>query len=155
MHPNPVARGRRANPADFPALSRGSAAPTFVEAWTPMDRQRDRQEAVGIPHAPKLSSRTPADPVRNRISSATVVSGKSLMTRSSDWPVEPSAAIVKSRAPRGFFEAITEAAAAGRIVGAAAGPHVGPVGALFGAFVFGGAWIWNRTQRQNPNRNDA
>ena len=151
MHPNPVARGHRANPADFPALSRGSAAPTFVEAWTPMDRQ----EAVGTSHVPKLSSRTPADPVRNRISSATVVSGKSLMTRSSDWPVEPSAAIVKSRAPRGFFEAITEAAAAGRIVGAAAGPHVGPVGALFGAFVFGGAWIWNRTQRQNPNRNGA
>jgi hypothetical protein len=154
MHPNPVARGHRANPADFPALSRGSAAPTFVEAWKP----KDRQEVVGMPHAPKPGARqTAADPVRTRISSATVVSGKSPMARLSDRPVDPSAApaIIKSRAPRGFFEAITEAAAAGRIVGTAAGSRVGPVGALFGAFVFGGAWIWNRTRHQDPNRSGA
>lgn len=107
MHPNTVAPRRRANPADFPALSSGSAAPRFDEALMTKEEPSDSGVAA-----------------RNQ-----------------------------ARSPKGFLETITEGVAAGRTAGALAGSRVGPVGALVGAFTFGGACIWNWSQRHAPNKN--
>jgi hypothetical protein len=160
MHPNPVAPRRRASPADFPALSRGSAAPTFVEMWTPKDRQR--VSGTVMQHAPRVGARQLlVDKVRNRVGSAALISGKCLMavpfTRIADRSADPSVAraTVTSSGPRRFIEAIAQLAAAGLIAAAVAGSRFGPMGALVCAFAFGAAWIWNRTQRQNPNKNGA
>jgi len=125
MHPNPVARGRRANPA-ISQLSRA------VRPRLHSSRRGRRWIVRGIVRRP-LAFLTPRSfQVGLRLTRFETASARDGGFRQiPDASIiglagRTSAAIVKSR-DRGASSKRSPSSGCGRIVGAAAGPHVGPV----------------------------
>ena len=153
MHPNPAAPRRRVSPADFPALSRGSAAPTFGpaldEALAPKDNRRingaggqDATVRSGGRQAPGGSSIGPSRRPKDDFE-------KKLLFERNDF-VEK-----KNLFEKGFFDIIAKETAVGRTTRAVAGLRGGAVAALVSALALGGAWLCKWSQRHGTNENGA